>query len=315
MAADIQFPESRGRKGFGLRRVAEVHTEKSWKDFTGTATIVLPRRVKDFSRIERDGLFEVGDPVVIKFGYGAGELPTEFVGYLSAVEDGIPYVLRCEDEMYRLKRGSATVSKGSITLKELLQAIAPGYEVECPEVALGAVRYTDTAPIAVLENLKKELGFHAYFVGKVLHCIDGNSQDGQILKVVLERNSVSDSINRKKEVEEKMLVKFRSLQRNGKYITIEVGDKGGTVQTRNWPYLTETEIQVRAKRIIELAKAQGFDGTVTLFGIPRAEQGMKVDFKSLFFKSREGLYHIDKVVKDFTSDGLRQIITLGTKAE
>lgn len=314
MAADIQFPESRGRLGFGLRRVSEIHTEKSWKEFTGTAEVVLPRNVRDFAKVEAKKLFEVGDPIIIKFGYGAGELPTEFIGYLSEVADGIPYRLRCEDEMFRLKRATVTVSRSGITLKELLKAIASDYEIVCPEMELGTVRYTDVAPIEILEDLKKELGLYTYFIGKVLHCFDGYSQDGETLKIVLEKNSVSDNINRKKEVDEKIQVKFRSLQRNGKYLTIEVGDKHGTVQTRNWPYLTEAEIRVRAKRIIDLAKAKGFDGTVTMFGIPRAEQGMKVNFKSLFYKSMEGLYYIDKVAKDFAGgEGIRQTVTLGSK--
>ncbi|MFR7965250.1 MAG: hypothetical protein ACLU5I_06455 [Alistipes finegoldii] len=314
MAADIQFPESRGRRGFGLRRASEIHTEKSWKEFTGTAELILPRNVKDFPKLEQLKLFEVGDPIVIKFGYGAGELPTEFIGYISGVEDGVPYRLKCEDEMYKLKRGQVTVSRSGITLKQLLTTIAPGYEIVCPDIALGAVRYTDVAPIDVLENLKKELGLYTYFVGKVLHSVDGYSLDGPTLNIVLEKNSVSDNINRVKEVDEKILVKFRSLQRNGKYLKIEIGDKYGTVQTRNWPYLTEKEIRLRAKRIIELAKAKGFDGTITLLAIPRAELGMRVDFKSLFYKSREGTYYIDKIAKSFTaSDGIRQVVTLGSK--
>lgn len=314
MASDIRFPQSRGRKGFGLRRVTEIHTDKSWKDFTGTAEVVLPRNVKDFPKLEQLQLFEVGDPIEIRFGYGAGELPTEFTGYISAVEDGIPYRLKCEDEMFKLKRGAVTVSRSNITLKQLLKAIAPDYQVVCPDIPLGTVRYNEVAPIDILENLRKELGIYTFFVGRVLHSVDGYSLDGGTLKITLEKNCVSDNINRVKEVDEKVLVKFKSLQRNGKYLKVEVGDKYGTVQTRNWPYLTEAEIQVRAKKIIELAKAKGFDGTVTLFGIPRADISMRVNFKSLFYKSREGLYYIDKIVKDFTgSDGIRQIITLGSK--
>ncbi|MDU1892758.1 MAG: hypothetical protein E6767_18920 [Dysgonomonas sp.] len=314
MASDILFHESRDRQGFGIRRVSEIHTEKSWKEFTGTAEIILPRNVRDFRKIETDKLFEIGDPVTIKFGYGAGEMPTEFEGYISDVADGVPYRLKCEDEMFKLKRGSISVSKKGINLKQLLETIAPGYEVVCPDVPLGTVRYTDVAPVAILENLKKELGIYSYFVGKVLHAVDGNSQETGLIKVLLERNAVSENLNQKSKAEEKIVVKFKSLQRNGKYITYEEGDKFGAVQVRNWPYLTMDEIKVRAKRIIDLQKTKGFDGTITLFGIPRAEQGMKVDLKSLFYKNMEGTYYIDKVVKDFSKDGIRQIITLGNKA-
>lgn len=313
MAADVFFPESRGRRAFGFKRVSSIHTEKSWKEFTGIAEITLPRNVSDFKRIEADNLFQLGDPITIKFGYGAGELPTEFIGYISDVADGVPYVLKCEDEMFKLKRGEITISKKGINLKELLETIAPGYKIECPDIPLGTVRYTEQAPIVILENLKKELGIYTYFVDKVLHAVDGNSQEGETIKVLLEKNAVSENLNRKSVADEKVLVKFKSLQRNGKYITVEVGDKNGTVQVRNWPYLPQPEIEVRAKRIVELQKKKGFDGTVTLFGSPRAEQGMIIDLASVFYGNITGKFHIDKVVKDFDKGGIRQQLTLGNK--
>lgn len=314
MASEILFPESRGRVGFSIRRVSEIHTEKSWQEFTGIAEIIIPRNIRDFKKIETDKLFEIGDPVTIKFGYGAGELLTEFEGYISDIADGVPYRLKLEDEMFKLKRGQISVSKKDITLKQLLETIAPGYETVCPDVPLGTVRYTEVAPVAILENLKKELGIYTYFVDKVLHSTDGNSQEGGTIKVLLEKNAVSENLNRKSKAEEKILVKFKSLQRNGKYITYEEGEKTGTVQIRNWPYLTMDEIKVRVKRIVELQKTKGFDGTITLFGIPRATQGMKIDLKSLFYKNMDGLYYIDKVVKDFSPGGIRQEITIGNKA-
>jgi hypothetical protein len=314
MASDIAFPESRGRAGFVLRRVTEIHTEKGWQEFTGIAEIVIPRNVRDFSRIETDSLFEPGDPVIIKFGYGSGDLPVEFEGYLSDVSDGIPYRLKCEDEMFVLKRGSVTVSQRGVTLKKLLETIAPGYAVECPDVPLGTVRYTNVAPIAVLENLKKELGIHTFFIGRVLHAVDSHSLEGETLNILLERNAVSEDLNKKSRADEKVLVKFKSLQRNGKYITHEEGDANGTVQVRNWPYLTKAEIEVRAKRIIELQKAKGFDGTITLFGVPRAYPGVRIEIKSLLYKNMEGAFHVDRIVKDFSKGGIRQQLTIGNKA-
>lgn len=314
LAADIFFPASRGRAAFGLRRVSSVHTEKSWKEFTGTAEIVIPRNVRDLARIDAAKIFELGDPVTVRFGYGSEELPAEFEGYILDVSDGVPYKLKLEDEMFRLKRGTVTVSRRGITLRQLLEEIAPGYAVECPDIPVGTVRYTEAAPVAILENLKKELGIYTYFAGKVLHAVDGNSRGGATVKVLLEKNAVSENLNKKSRAEEKVLVKFKSLQRDGRYITHEEGDKDGTVQVRNWPYLTKAEIEARSKRIIELQKTKGFDGTITLFGIPRAEIGDKVEIKSLFYSNLSGTFFVDKVVKDFSKGGIRQQLTIGNKA-
>ena len=316
-AVHITFPAVRNRAEINLYRVSSVRIESSWKEFTDKAEITLPRRVRNFDKFKYTDLFQNGDPVIARMGYGEGTLPVEFEGYLSDVSEGVPVTLRCEDEMYKLKRGNVSISSPSITLKELLQKAAQGYEIDCPDVQLGAVRYSNVAPIKILESIKKETGFHSYFDGKVLRCgiIYADQSDVAPVKIRLEKNAVSENLN-KKSATDQVCIKAISILKDGKKIEVEVGDKGGTTIQRTYINITvRGELEKQAQRDLEKYKVKGFDGSVTLFGIPAFRHGMKMDLKSEFYENMNGTYYIDKVVKKFSSAGYRQEVTLGDKAQ
>jgi hypothetical protein len=316
MAAHITFPEVRGRSEINIYRVSSVQIESSWKEFTDRAEIVLPRNVRITNAKKYSDIFNTGDPVIIRIGHGAGELPVEFTGYLSDISEGVPVTLRCEDEMYRLKRGNISIVSKGIKLKELLKKAAPGYEIDCSDVQLGAVRYANVAPIKVLEDIKKETGLYSYFNDKTLRCgvVYGDQSDVPPVNVLLERNAVSESLNKKAPTDE-VRIKAISILKNGKKISVEVGLTGGTSVQRTYIGITvKAELEKRAKDDLEKYKAQGFDGSITLFGIPRVQHGMKVNLKSEFYKNMEGTFYIEKVVKKFSDGGYRQEVTLGDKA-
>jgi hypothetical protein len=316
MAAHITFPAAGGRSEINLYRVSSVRIESSWKEFTGRAEITLPRNIRLKGNIKYGDLFKSGHPVAIRLGYGEGELPVEFTGYLSDVSEGVPVVLRCEDEMYQLKRGNVSVVSKSITLKELLQKAAPGYEIDCPDADLGAVRYANVAPIKILEDIKKEAGFHSCFDGKILRCgvIYSDQSDVKPVNIFLEKNAVSENLN-KRAAGDEVQVKALSIFKNGKKISVEVGMKGGTSVQRTYIGIAvKAELEKQAKADLKKYQAQGFDGSVTLFGIPSVRHGMKMNLKSEFFKNMEGVFYIEGVKKSFDSGGYRQDVTLGEKA-
>lgn len=196
----IIFPAIRGRQELHLYRGSEVTIERSWKEFTGRAEIVLPRRVKVFGEMSYSDIFRAGDPVEIRLGYGTEEPVTEFVGYIADISEGVPVQLRCEDEMYNLRRGSVSVVSSSITLRKLLEKAAAGYEIECPDVQLGAVRFAGVAPIHILDTVKKQTGLYSYFDGKKLLCgiVYGDQSGVPVVDINVEKNAVTENLNRSK---------------------------------------------------------------------------------------------------------------------
>jgi hypothetical protein len=316
MAVHIIFAAVRGRKEIELRRISEVQVERSWKEFTGRAEIRMPRNIRIFGDLTYSDIFKNGDPVEIRIGYGTGDLPVEFTGYISDVSAGVPVVIRCEDEMYQLKRGNVSIVSGAINLKNLLKQAAPGYEIDCPDMDLGAVRFSNVAPIAVLDQIKKDTGLYSYFDGKILRCgvIYSDQSDAPVINIHLEKNAVSESLNKKAETDE-VEIKAISILKNGKKISATIGRKGGTHVQRTYIGITVmAELEKSAKADLKKYQAQGFDGSITLFGIPAVQHGMKVHIKSEIFKNMEGTFYIEKVVKKFGSSGYRQELTLGDKA-
>ena len=319
MAVHIIFAATDRRKAIELWRVSEVTIERSWKEFTGKAEIRMPRNIRilnNITSVSYSDIFKNGDPVEIRIGYGSGEPPVEFTGYISDVSEGVPVVIRCEDEMYKLKRGNVSIVSGAITLKNLLTKAANGYEIDCPDMNLGAVRFSNVAPIAVLDQIKKDTGLYSYFDGKILRCgvIYSDQSDAPVVNIHLEKNAVSESLNKKAETDD-VEIKAISILKNGRKISVTVGRKGGTNVQRTYIGITvQAELEKQAKADLKKYQAQGFDGSITMFGIPIVHHGMKAHIKSEIFKNMEGTFYIEKVVKKFGSGGYRQEVTLGDRA-
>ena len=193
---------------------------------------------------------------------------------------------------------------------------AAGYEIECPDVQLGAVRFAGVAPINILDTVKKQTGLYSYFDGKKLLCgiVYGDQSGVPVVDINVEKNAVSENLNRKNSTEE-VEIRAISILKNGRKIEVTVGQKGGTSVQRTYVGISvKAELESRAKADLQKYKKQGFDGSVTLFGIPRVEHGMKVRVVSEFYKNMEGTFYVEKTVKKFNSGGYRQDITLGDKA-
>lgn len=315
MCSHIIFPAIRGRRELNVYAVNSVRIESSWKMLTDTAEIVLPRKVRDFRNNRISELFREGDPVEIRLGYN-GELYTEFSGYITKVSAGIPVKIQCEDEMYALKRRTVSVSLKGAQLKTLLREVAVGYEVDCYEgVELGTVRYSNVTAAQVLEDVAKKTGLRAYFDGKVLRCgkVYGDQSDDPPTLVCLERNAVSEELNRKDGGELKIQVKAISVLKGGKKLEVKIGDSGGTVKQLSYVGITaRTELEKMARADYDRLKKRGFDGKVVLFGLPRIVHGQKIKLKSELCQELDGIYYVDKVSKEFGDNATyRQTIELG----
>lgn len=310
---EVVFPEHKGRRGFKVRRISGVKTESSWQSLTDTAEITLPRKVKDFDRMRVSEWFREGDPVEIWLGYD-GNLELEFSGYVSKVPVGIPLVISCEDEMYQLKRRTVSVSLQNCSLKQLLESIAPGYKVVCDETKLlGAVRYSNMAASAILEELKKT-GIHSWFVGKELHAMSASKSGIGPVPILLELTA-GESL-KQKPVED-TLVTIRLIRKVGKKLKVEWGEpSAGKRITRELSGLVMSEAQMlaEAKKIYQDSKRPGLDGDLTLFGVPSVRHGMRIRLRSELYPEKDGTYYIDAVTKTFSEQGYRQTCKLGDKA-
>ena len=306
----IYFPAAHGRNDISIRRFIDVEIVTDFKQLTGTANVKFPRNIRNFDRQKVNDLFRKGDAISITLGYDGNEVE-EFSGYVLQVSTGFPVEIKCEDEMYMLKRKTVSISKRSCTLKELLSEIASGYKIQCDDASIGSIRYSKVLASEILDDLKQKMGFYTYFRGKTLVCGRTSIDGGKHQQIVIEKQA-NDTLKEKSI--EKVYVRMESLQRNGKMLKFDIGEKSSNNIVLKQPNLTEIEIKKIVHATYEQALKPGLDGELTLFGIPRLEHGMIANLVSVLYPEKNGSYYIDSVKKTVSPDGgYRQVAKLGNK--
>lgn len=317
MTCKIVFHKNDRRDNIILNRVTEIEYESSWKEMTDRGSLTLPRNVRYFDKYNVREVFRKGDQVTVYFGYD-GNNEKEFEGYISEVSADIPIVIKFEDEMFNVRKIPVNYAAANTGLKELLQKIIPGYEIDALEgVQLGAVRLSKTGVGAVLEKLQSDWGLYTYMRGKTLVCGKYYADESQYkpVKFNLERNCVSTALNYKKKEDVSLKIKVVSTLSNGKKIEVDnIGDKDGNERQLTFYNIEiEAELERLGKLEYEKYKVDRFEGSFTAFGIPTVRHGLKVAIASNLYDDRVGNYYIEKVVKKFSPSGIRQDITLGDK--
>ena len=301
MCSRITFPANKRREELVIYTISSVHIESSWKMLTDSAEIVLPRRIKYFAGKDLKELLSAGDQVKIELGYDSN-LYTEFEGYISLIGWCVPETIRCEDEMYNLKRKTVSYSAKNVTLKKLLADVAKGYEVKTNyDAELGAVRYSSST------------------VAEILYCGNVYSEkvDTEKVKIVLEKNAVSQNLN---ETNGEFQVKVVSIGAGGKKLEAKAGTEGSEVYNLTYNEKGKSvkveDLKKFARDFYESLKKQKYRGGVELFGIPVVRHGITIDLKSEITPEMNGYYYVEKVTKDFSDDATyRQKLELGGRAE
>ncbi|MRG45498.1 hypothetical protein GFS24_10250 [Chitinophaga sp. SYP-B3965] len=304
------------RKTLEVRKIIDVVISSSWRELTSRAEFTLPRNISFFDRYKIKEVFRIGDPVIIQLGYDS-QLYEEFSGYVVSVSADIPITIRCEDEMWRLKQIPVNYSSSAAILQTMLSQICPGYSIDALEgVSLGGVRFAKTTVAKVLEKLQQDFNLYSYMKGKQLVCGKYYADDttAPAVSFHLERNLVSNDLNYRSKEDIILKVKGTSMLSNGGKIEFELGDDGGDNLNLSYYNITiRAELERLVRDDYEKRKRDGFDGTITAFGVPRVQHGMKANLQSFIYPDRNGTYYIDAVEKHFDEQGYRQQITLGGK--
>ncbi len=294
--------------------IKSIRIESNIHKFTDTAKIELPREFSHYQGNQQSinlagknilEFIKIGDPIEIELGYN-NELAIEFKGYITSIGADIPLVIECEDEMYKLKN-AALLNKtfAKVSLKELLNFVAKGYEIETFNLNMGKFMIQKATPYKVLESLKKDFGLISYFKDNVLHsgfAIDMKPQN--VHKFVFGKN-IRESSDLKFITKEskKLFIKAKSLKKGNfkKAVTYEFGEKGGSERTLHAPMnLTKNELKEWCEKYYENYVFDGYSGTIKSWGLPRTKAGDAVQITDPNYtdEHRNGKYLIESVVID-----------------
>lgn len=280
--------------------VNKVVIVESVKTLGNKATIVLPRNFKKVAGKSIKELLSPGDPVKIWLGYDE-KLHEEFRGFLQEVESGAPLTLHVDDEFYPLKRNNIIKAWKSISLKELLEYIAPGYTINCPDVQLGAFSIDNLSTFRVLIYLQENYGFYSSLKNNVLTCLwpfdIGMSEvlhTYEFYTITVKNNKLK--YRRAEDV--KLRVKATSIPKNGsKPITYEVGNKehDSSLYEIKIPEQSYEDLKKFADAKYKQLCFNGYSGSITGFGNPRTHAGDTLKIVDKQEPDREGNYLIEAV--------------------
>ena len=318
MNAKVVFKTTPNHKEFFIRRISEVEINTSWKTICDTSHIILPRNVKDFDSKKVKEIFRRGDKVEIYLGYGYDEdLILEFSGYITQVSADYPITIKLEDEMWRLKQIPVNFSSKNEKLKSFVQKYVTDYPILIDaEVPLGAINIKNKTLGEVFKKFQEDLSLYPFIRnGKLVVAKPYSDVTDKIPVFDLEKNCVSNDLNYLSKEERTVKVIAESVQnfaKTKKKLKFELGDPDPkTTINKTLSVTTLNDLQAEVRRIYDLYKKEGFDGSFTTFGTPSVQHGQKVKITSSLYNDREGIYYIDSIKKKFSRDGYRQEIELG----
>lgn len=286
--------------------------QSSWKTITDTATITLTRNTYYKDKNIREFINE-GDKIVLKIGYN-GDNKVRFKGYIHEISPGAPLVLRCEDEMYQLKNNSFEKSWKTISLKKLLEHIAPGYSLDTPDVELGKFVIDGESTVAVFDRLRKEYNLFTYFhpSSLTLHAGFPYLFSGKTHVFNLQKNIRKENLAYALSSETKIRVKAIANLANGKKLVVEKGDKTGGVRTLNYgSAVTLKELEKFAIAELNRVKYDGFKGSLTAFGKPFVQHPDLLVIRDDRY-GREGKNLMDQLDWRFDKNGYSQAMKVAT---
>lgn len=311
---------------------SKVEIKKTWRKFTETAKITLPRnlyynengKIKPVKSIK--DFIKTGDEVEIQLGYNT-QLFTEFKGYVSrSAKVGIPYVIECENEMWQLKKKEVSVSIEDATVRQIVEAVAPNYELDCIEEFYGDFSMMNTTPVLVFNEMKRRAGIHTFFrydkeTDKIRLVCGKIYTDEQLPKkqplYAYGYNIIDATLQYVSKEDARLKIYGSSIQPNGSVINVQIGENGGDIKRVN--YIKEAynkkRLEERLKRLYkEYPKADGYTGEITTFGFPLVEHGQVVQIKDEIHEKRESKHFVDMVEIEVSANGgYRKYITIGQK--
>jgi hypothetical protein len=300
-------PNSRVKVGnVVFNNVNKVVITESVKEMGDNAVITLPRTYKKLNGKSVLDYLSEGDKVTIELGID-GKYYEEFTGYLDEISSDVPLQLHVDDGFYPLKRNNFTISWDEITLKNLLNYIAPGYTINAPDVNLGAFEINSASTYRVLTALQQQYGFYSYMRGKQLNCqfafdVRGS---GKTHRYKIGNNVKKNNLKYQRAEDEKVKIRGIANQRNGQKLTYETGSQevNVSVRTLNFGNINLEQLKKNVEETYKRLAFNGYKGNIIGFAMPRTHAGDTMNIIDDNEPDREGNYLIEKTVIKYDLKG------------
>jgi len=299
---------------FHFNRISSVKIESSWDMLTDTAEVIIPRALYFGNKILKDNI-NSGDEIIIELGYD-GVLKEEFRGYITKTTTDAPIILKCEDNMWRLKQVPINQIFKDLSLNDLLSEIVPAeFNIDCADMLIGDIVAANITVAQILQMLKDDYSIYSYFKGNTLIVGKIFTDDTETVEYGFEKNIISHTLKYKTADDMKIKVTAECIKPDGSKISVTVGDDDGVESKLIYSGIkNKTDLEKIANLDLERMKIDGYEGNINTFGIPYVQHGYTAYLDSKQYPERAGNYYINAVNTDFSVNGFRRTVTIGKKA-
>ncbi|MCC8426578.1 hypothetical protein [Mucilaginibacter sp. UR6-11] len=310
---------------FDLDFVVEIEANNSWRDFTDGCKITLPKNFKYVNTtgqavypnnvtgigsniggfdVNSTPLFLRGDQVTVIAGYkyklgnqNFVDTATIFEGYISRVSSKKPFVLECEDNMWKLKQLPAPnklFKAREYTLESMMAELLAGspFTVNRKEsTPIDDFRALNESVMDIIARMHKDFNIYAYFIGNELYIghLVIYQNPGNNYKFIFQENIIEDELeyNRKDDI-----------------VLSAVGYSTNTIKTAGITKDGATKTKKQRIEVLVTLQNDVFTATKTL-------PGQKAEYPPNFTGERRTIYYpgtstdVDKIIK-YTEQELKR---------
>ena len=300
--------------------IQNVDINETFDDLTNTATVTLPRNLKFEDRNIYEGadaLIKRGDKIKLSAGYYPN-LKTIFEGYISKVDNNVPIVLKCEDEMWKVKQQIVkNISETNIKVINLLRKVFADFTDRKFSIkvkvsaTISSIRINEASIGQVLKKLRDEFGIYSFFKNNILYV--GLAYYPDLAKeetFLFEKVIIDSELQYLKKEDVKIKVKGTLIKEDNTREEISVGDADGDLRSVFQYGGTIEDLKRTINTFLEQANYTGYYGSFTTFLEPKVSHGDYAVLNSYKYPERKGTYLIKSVATSFGVNGGRQEIEL-----
>jgi hypothetical protein len=318
--------------------VNNVTITRSFDNQTQTATVTLPRNFK----YNEKNIYEGDNPIVKRgekielYGGYAPNLKLLFSGYISKIDNNVPMVLKCEDEMWVLKQKQApNLSYKSVNLRTFISKVLEGTNIpfNALDADLGQIRTQNASIGKILQVLRDDYGLYSYIIKGTLYVglpFQKNLATEQYF--LFEKQMITDGMDLQYLKKEDVNIKIKAviigkdnkrqeyvyLYQNNKIVSYdgkskEFNNSEGDVRTVFQYGGTKEQLDVKVNSFLVQSNYTGYYGSFMTFLEPSVVPGDYAIIDSYMYPERKGTYLIKSVETSFGVDGGRQKIELERK--
>lgn len=307
--------------------VNSVSIEEDIDNLTTKCEIVVPRKLIFEGKVISDNFFNIGDSVEVRIGYydASIAIPTLFKGYIASINNNIPLIFKCEDEMWKFKQTAFSKSYESVDLFTLIKYVqaqsGTSYTVKSSltSFSLGKFIINNATGAEVFEELRKNYAIYCFFDSDSNLVVDtfSNLQDGNAFTTdfTVQEDFIEDNLEFVNAKESKILIKITNILSGNTKKTYEFGDKGGKTISLFRYNASESELKKYGESQLAKYKKTGLTGSFTTFGEPFVRCREIVNLSDKKLKDRDGRYLIKAVTRNFDLNGYKQEVFLDQKFE